>query len=81
MTGLAQSELAKVLRVPQSHLSMWERGKVRPNYKAQAKIREAFGADNIRNLDALVYSMTFHTAQSGMREKANKLRREVLYNE
>ncbi len=80
MTGLHQSELAKVLRVPQSRVSMWERGKVRPSYKAQAKIREAFGADNIRNLDALVCSTTLHTVRLGLRERAAKLR-EGMRNE
>lgn len=80
MSGLAQSEFAKVLRVPQSHVSTWERGIARPNYKSQAKIREAFGADNIRELDALVYSMTLHTVRLGIRERADKLR-EGMRNE
>ncbi|QWG35142.1 helix-turn-helix domain-containing protein [Bacillus mycoides] len=81
MSGLAQSELAKVLRVPQSQISTWERGVTRPNYKTQVKIREIFGEDNVRNLDALVYSMTLHTVRSGIQERVDKLRREVLYNE
>lgn len=77
MAGLTQTEFAQALHVPQSQVSTWERGIARPNYKSQAKIREAFGADNIRELDALVYSMTLHTVRSGLQERATKLREDM----
>lgn len=69
LSGAPQQDFARTLGISASHLSKWEAGKIRPSANSINKIVNLIGADNVRKLDSLVYSLTLIDLQESIKRK------------
>ncbi|MCW4657492.1 helix-turn-helix domain-containing protein [Bacillus sp. AS_5] len=69
LSGLSQTEFAKLLNVDKTHLSKWERGVMNPSTKSVNKIVSLVGTDNIRVLNALLHSLMVVELRESIKQK------------
>ncbi|MEB8674221.1 helix-turn-helix transcriptional regulator [Bacillus cereus] len=78
LTGLNQTDFAKVVGVSLTTVNKWERGHAQPKKENIKKIERLVGSENLRVIQAkLLYDLPLLEVSDNLRKRANSKRGEI----
>ncbi|PGC99058.1 transcriptional regulator [Bacillus thuringiensis] len=78
LTGLNQTDFAKVVGVSLTTVNKWERGHTQPKKENIKKIERLVGSENLRVIQAkLLYDLPLLEVSDNLRKRANSKRGEI----
>ncbi|KMP39466.1 helix-turn-helix transcriptional regulator [Bacillus toyonensis] len=78
LTGLNQTDFAKVVGVSLTTVNKWERGHAQPKKENIKKIERLVGSENLRFIQAkLLYDLPLLEVSDNLRKRANSKRGEI----
>ncbi|KAA0753102.1 XRE family transcriptional regulator [Bacillus sp. AY1-10] len=79
LTGLNQTDFAKLVGVSLTTVNKWERGHAQPKKENIKKIERLVGSENLRVIQAkLLYDLPLLEVSKDLRKRANSKRGELV---